>query len=70
MFCKSLRATSHVITVNIAHRFASSTALIDANNHAIIIIKCTIHAMRIVFSEYVPDDDVEHVVEHLMQHST
>jgi hypothetical protein len=28
------------------------------------------HTMRIVFSNDVPDDDVEHVVEHLAQHST
>jgi hypothetical protein len=48
MFCKSLRASSHVITVNIAHRFASSIALIDANKHAIIIIKNTSHTMHIV----------------------
>ncbi len=70
MFCKSLHASSHVITANIAHRFASSIALIDANDHAIIIIKDTMHTMRIVFSNDVPDDDVEHVVEHLSQHST
>ncbi|HEY4263668.1 MAG TPA: hypothetical protein VGM98_26125 [Schlesneria sp.] len=69
MFCKSLRASSHVIAVNIAHRFASSIALIDAHDHAINIIKNIMRTMRIVFSEGVPDDDVEHVIEHLSQHS-
>jgi galactitol-specific phosphotransferase system IIB component len=70
MFCKSLRASSHVITANIAHRFASSIARIDANNHAIIIIKSTSHTMPIVCEAHALDDDVEHVNEYLAQHST
>lgn len=70
MFCKSLRASSHVITANIAYRFASSIALIDANNQAFIIIENTSHTMPIVFSMDVLDDVVQRVDEHLAPHST
>lgn len=70
MFCKSLRASSHVIPANITHRFASSIALIDANNHVIIIIKNTSQTMRIVCSMLALDDVVERVDKHPAQRST
>lgn len=68
MFCKSLRACSRGVMMNITHCFASSIVLNDANHHAMTIILYTVDLTHIVFARHERDDDDEHVDERRMPH--